>query len=203
MAGRIAGVGESTGETPPAMARFVTIALKADCGAEDAKVFKHDEQLKTSDAVSVEGGAERLACVSIQVGCSSDDLESEGYKICRICHLSPELAESAAEGWDQIQIGCGCKGDLGFAHSRCAEAWFRVKRNRICEICGLTAKNIVGEEDSSFMKLWNEGTSLDANNNPNLQVRASYLISKSFCNFFLSLLVLAIVLPWFFRAKFF
>ncbi|KAH0468101.1 hypothetical protein IEQ34_003134 [Dendrobium chrysotoxum] len=198
MDGGFAGDGESS-----ATERIVVIAIKYDSGAEDAKAFSPDELPKASGAVSVEGGAERRACVSISVECNSEDLESEGYKFCRICHLSPELAGSPAGGWEQIQIGCGCKGELGFAHRRCAEAWFRVKGNRICEICGRTAKNIVGEEDSSFMKLWNEGTSLDDNNNQNLQVRANCLISKSFCNFFLSFLVLVLVLPWFFKAKLF
>ncbi|KAJ6728454.1 hypothetical protein OIU74_006497 [Salix koriyanagi] len=45
---------------------------------------------------------------------------------------------------DLIQLGCRCKHDLGFAHLYCAEAWFKLKGNRICEICGVTAVNITG-----------------------------------------------------------
>ncbi|KAK8955707.1 hypothetical protein KSP40_PGU022526 [Platanthera guangdongensis] len=56
--------------------------------------------------------------------------ETEGEKLCRICHLSSEMVGSMEEGWELIEIGCGCKGDLGIAHRRCAEAWFRVKGNR-------------------------------------------------------------------------
>lgn len=47
-------------------------------------------------------------------------------KVCRICHLSSEQCE----GSDLIQLGCGCKGELGAAHRHCAEAWFMVKGDR-------------------------------------------------------------------------
>uniref|UniRef100_A0A2P2PXU3 RING-CH-type domain-containing protein n=1 Tax=Rhizophora mucronata TaxID=61149 RepID=A0A2P2PXU3_RHIMU len=30
---------------------------------------------------------------------------------------------------DLIQLGCGCKDDLGIAHAHCAEAWFKLKGN--------------------------------------------------------------------------
>lgn len=56
--------------------------------------------------------------------------ETEREKTCRICHLSSELVGSTEEGWELIEIGCGCKGELGIAHRRCGEAWFRVKGNR-------------------------------------------------------------------------
>lgn len=65
-------------------------------------------------------------------GADADDAESE--KVCRICHLSPDLSGvgGGAEGCELIQIGCGCRGGLGIAHRHCAEAWFRVKGNRYC-----------------------------------------------------------------------
>lgn len=46
-------------------------------------------------------------------------------EVCRICHLVRTM-----KGSEKIQIGCGCKGELGFAHRDCGEAWFREKGNR-------------------------------------------------------------------------
>lgn len=61
----------------------------------------------------------------------------DGEKVCRICHLnSDQLSESALDTSVQtttvelIDLGCGCKDDLGIAHSHCAEAWFKLKGNR-------------------------------------------------------------------------
>lgn len=53
-----------------------------------------------------------------------DDFE----KVCRICHL--DTYESGKKFVDLIEIGCGCKGELGFVHSHCAETWFKLKGNR-------------------------------------------------------------------------
>ena len=75
---------------------------------------------------------------------------------CRICHLPLETTKKAdEEGEDSdeqeeqgeeedeardgeeeeeyyglpLQLGCSCKGDLGVAHSKCAETWFKIKGN--------------------------------------------------------------------------
>ncbi|MBA0569283.1 hypothetical protein Golob_006724 [Gossypium lobatum] len=52
----------------------------------------------------------------------------DGERVCRICHLNSEqLLESndsistTAAVTDLIQLGCGCKDELGIAHSHCAE----------------------------------------------------------------------------------
>uniref|UniRef100_A0A0D9V5A5 RING-CH-type domain-containing protein n=1 Tax=Leersia perrieri TaxID=77586 RepID=A0A0D9V5A5_9ORYZ len=71
---------------------------------------------------------------------------------CRICHLVPE---GGVEPWSEvIRLGCGCKDELGAAHRQCAEAWFRIKGDRCCEICGSDAKNIIGLEVKKFMEEW-------------------------------------------------
>jgi len=67
----------------------------------------------------------------------------DGEKVCRICHLTSEgLLEATdttitatATSMDLIQLGCGCKDDLGFAHVNCAEAWFKLKGNRYMFFC--------------------------------------------------------------------
>lgn len=59
---------------------------------------------------------------------SSGGVESSREeKVCRICHLSPE---NSSENSELIQLGCGCKAELGFSHLHCAETWFKHKGNR-------------------------------------------------------------------------
>ncbi|KAJ6367877.1 hypothetical protein OIU78_000446, partial [Salix suchowensis] len=56
----------------------------------------------------------------------------DGERVCRICQLSSEgllestdaAATATTNTTDLIQIGCGCKDDLGCAHVYCAETWF-------------------------------------------------------------------------------
>lgn len=89
------------------------------------------------------GKTEDESCV-IDVKCG-DGTEfkkiSDGEMVCRICHLSSEQPLQNADddskrdptttnGNELIQLGCGCKDDLGIAHSHCAEAWFKLKGNR-------------------------------------------------------------------------
>ncbi|CAH9109293.1 unnamed protein product [Cuscuta epithymum] len=82
-----------------------------------------------------------------------EEEEGEERRDCRICHLSlsgsggiggdgePELSSGEA-----IELGCSCRGDLGTAHKQCAETWFKIRGNTICEICGETAVNIGREQ---------------------------------------------------------
>ncbi|KAL8460691.1 hypothetical protein ACS0TY_031492 [Phlomoides rotata] len=131
--------------------------------------------------------------------CSIDvDYSGEDGRICRICHLSAE--ESGKKGVDLMEVGCGCKGELGVAHLPCAEAWFRVKGNRLCEICGEIARNITGIGDNGFMEEWNE---TDSDNHNASDERRRCCNRQPLCNFIMSCLVIAFVLPWFFRVNMF
>ncbi|KAH7657759.1 Zinc finger RING/FYVE/PHD-type protein [Dioscorea alata] len=136
-------------------------------------------------------------------GADADDTESE--KVCRICHLSPDLSGvgGGAEGCELIQIGCGCRGELGIAHRHCAEAWFRVKGNRCCEICGVNAKNITGEDDSGFMEEWHERRTFSNRRRRNFSEGGSCWRGQPCCNFLMACLVIAFILPWFFRVNIF
>lgn len=124
----------------------------------------------------------------------------EGERVCRICHLSAK--ECGKEATGLMEIGCGCKGELGIAHSECAEAWFRVKGHRLCEICGETATNITGVSDNRFMEEWNERGSMDASTNFSDGSRRC-LSGQPLCNFLMACLVIAFILPWFFRVNMF
>ncbi|URD87191.1 PPR repeat [Musa troglodytarum] len=73
---------------------------------------------------------------------------------CRICHLS--LEKAAPESGAPIVLGCSCKDDLAAAHKQCAETWFKIKGNKICEICCSTASNVVGVSENEPSEQWNE-----------------------------------------------
>ncbi|KAL0328913.1 UNVERIFIED_CONTAM: hypothetical protein Scaly_2323900 [Sesamum calycinum] len=121
-------------------------------------------------------------------------------RVCRICHLNAK--ESGKTSLELMELGCGCKGELGIAHSLCAEAWFRVRGNRLCEICGETAKNVTGVGDNGFMEEWNENRSAESGTgSPDGSRRC--LRGQPLCNFLMACLVIAFVLPWFFRVNMF
>ncbi|KAH7549961.1 hypothetical protein ACOSP7_025014 [Xanthoceras sorbifolium] len=71
-------------------------------------------------------------------------LNDKPEKDCRICQLG--LESNSQEFQPLIELGCFCKGDLGAAHRKCAETWFKIKGNMTCEICGSTAVNVTGEQ---------------------------------------------------------
>ncbi|KAK3031045.1 hypothetical protein RJ639_035076, partial [Escallonia herrerae] len=73
---------------------------------------------------------------------------------CRICHLSLDVSNQ--ESGVPIELGCSCKADLAAAHKQCAEAWFKIKGNKICEICGSIARNVAGASEAELMEQWNE-----------------------------------------------
>lgn len=73
---------------------------------------------------------------------------------------------------------------------------------RLCEICGETAKNVTGVSDNRFLEEWNEqgitnGAAFSSGR------RRGCLHSQPLCNFLMACLVIAFVLPWFFRVNMF
>ena len=68
--------------------------------------------------------------------------------------------------------------------------------DRICEICGATAENIVGNENSNFMEQWNDA---DADAENRTEPHARCWQSLSLCNFFLACMVVTFILLWLFR----
>ncbi|KAG7026517.1 hypothetical protein SDJN02_10519, partial [Cucurbita argyrosperma subsp. argyrosperma] len=128
-----------------------------------------------------------------------------GERVCRICHLASNQASEPKTGTstsELIQLGCGCKDELGISHTHCAEAWFKLKGNRTCEICGEIAKNIEGVGDNSFMEEWNEGRSVDSYGNTSNR-GGGWWRGQPFCNFLMACLVITFVLPWFLRINIF
>ncbi|KAI5000242.1 hypothetical protein ZWY2020_004831 [Hordeum vulgare] len=129
------------------------------------------------------------------------DLDAGHGVACRICHLSPEGgdAPATAPGSEVIRLGCCCKEELGHAHRQCAEAWFRIKGDRRCEICGSDAKNITGLEVKKFMEDWH-GRRMDTTGDM-VERESTCWRRQPFCNFLLACLLIAFMLPWFFRVN--
>ncbi|KAK8618503.1 hypothetical protein V6N13_132492 [Hibiscus sabdariffa] len=118
----------------------------------------------------------------------------DGERVCRICHLNSEqslkstVSTSTTEvALDLIQLGCGCKDELGSAHGHCAETWFKLKGNRICEICGQTAKNISVVSDNRFIEDWHGQRSMSGVTTFSEQ-RAGCWRGQPFCNFLMACL---------------
>ncbi|CAG7905717.1 unnamed protein product [Brassica rapa] len=75
---------------------------------------------------------------SSSVSSVSDESEKS---VCRICK------SEVGYGQGLIELGCSCKGDLAFSHRQCAETWFKLKGNQVCEICHSDARNVIGANE--------------------------------------------------------
>uniref|UniRef100_A0A0A9HI73 RING-CH-type domain-containing protein n=1 Tax=Arundo donax TaxID=35708 RepID=A0A0A9HI73_ARUDO len=141
-----------------------------------------------------------MDAVVIDVERAAQPAEAHGVG-CRICHLGPEGDGSPAPGSEVIRLGCGCKDELGAAHRQCAEAWFRIKGDRRCEICGSDAKNITGLEVKKFMEKWHGQR---VTSTQTTEERESHCWRQQpFCNFLLASLLIIFMLPWFLRVNMF
>ncbi|XP_059288406.1 uncharacterized protein LOC132041723 [Lycium ferocissimum] len=127
-------------------------------------------------------------------------LDGDFEKVCRICHL--DTFESGKKWVDLIEIGCGCKGELGFVHSHCAETWFKLKGNRLCEICREIAKNVTGISDNRFIEEWNEARFIASATGSADRDRARWR-GQPFCNLLIACLIIVFLLPWFLRVSLF
>ncbi|KAL4366372.1 hypothetical protein GQ457_05G034560 [Hibiscus cannabinus] len=114
----------------------------------------------------------------------------DGERVCRICHLTSEQSYecTAAAATDLIHLGCRCKDELGIAHSRCAEAWFKLKGNRMCEICGQSAKNVTGVRDNRFIEDWHDRGSTSLGFSSSDQGAGCWR-GQPFCNFLMACLL--------------
>lgn len=105
----------------------------------------------------------------------------------------------------KIERDCSCKEDLAAAHKHCAEAWFKIKGNKTCEICGSIAHNVAGANEAELMEQWNEandatsaitapgGTSATSSDSRN------FWQGHRFLNFLLACMVFAFVISWLFH----
>ncbi|XP_047310018.1 uncharacterized protein LOC124913653 [Impatiens glandulifera] len=128
---------------------------------------------------------------------------------CRICQM--RLVEKGEEDEVGIELGCFCKGDLGDCHKKCAEAWFKLKGDTTCEICGAIAMNVVieppviNEADININAAaaaagaaGNLAPAVAANLDPILELQ-NYWHGRRVMNAILTCLVLALVISWIFH----
>ncbi|KAK8651168.1 hypothetical protein V6N13_140781 [Hibiscus sabdariffa] len=121
-------------------------------------------------------------------------------KDCRICHLG--LESGGHESGVPIELGCSCKDDLAAAHKHCAEAWFKIRGNKTCEICHSIARNVVGVifETAEQSNETNSSTATAA-----VSVPAPHIDSGGcwqghrFLNFLLACMVFAFLISWLFH----
>ncbi|KAL6544873.1 hypothetical protein OROMI_023735 [Orobanche minor] len=174
--------------------------LETEVGIEDDVVADSNAPARNK-AVRVDEAEQRSSCV---IDINGHDFVGENQRVvCRICHLSEK--ESGKTPIELMEIGCGCQGELGVAHSHCAETWFRVRGNRVCEICGEIAKNITGVDDAGFMEEWNESATAAGADTFTSSSDGSRrcLRGQPMCNSIMACLVIAFVLLWFFRVNMF
>ncbi|XP_019156850.1 PREDICTED: uncharacterized protein LOC109153434 [Ipomoea nil] len=128
---------------------------------------------------------------------------------CRICHLSMDSENQEPSGGMGmgmgmgvfIELGCSCKDDLAAAHKQCAEAWFKIKGNRICEICGSIASNVVCVNEAESIEMWSEANAAAvAGSRAAPQVESQrFWQGHRFLNFMLACMVFAFVISWLFH----
>ncbi|CAN1173869.1 hypothetical protein LINPERHAP2_LOCUS30935 [Linum perenne] len=166
---------------------------------------------RSSGASSSDGSELDLELgVVVQNEISDDDEEVHLSKVetrdCRICHLS--LDEES--GGLPIELGCSCKDDLAASHRHCAEAWFKIKGNKTCEICGSVARNVAGPtEAETAVDQWSEGNDQAAvaaaaaatSGNPQAESNPArhFWQGHRFLNFLLACMVFAFVISWLFH----
>ncbi|XVF40301.1 hypothetical protein PTKIN_Ptkin01aG0102600 [Pterospermum kingtungense] len=199
------GVGETPGQVGQVETIIVINTQEAACvdasngvlevkdnGLGSSKVMSERPKTKVAEAddscvidIKGSGGDRRLIKESW-----------DGERVCRICHLNSEQSlestdslSTTAAAMDLIQLGCGCKDELGIAHSHCAEAWFKLRGNRMCEICGQTAKNITGVRDNRFIEDWHDRGSTTVGVNSSDRGVGCWR-GQPFCNFLMACLTL-------------
>ncbi|KAL9371606.1 hypothetical protein Peur_036746 [Populus x canadensis] len=172
--------------------------------------FDRDHHFSASSSeISLSGeiGAHRNSSVSdclSEVDLESGSLDMEVHldnktqRDCRICHLGLETREQ--ECGVAIELGCSCKGDLGAAHKKCAETWFKIKGNTTCEICGATALGVAGEQTNEAHNASAEVLSAPAVPLILVETRA-FWHSRRLMNFLLACMVMAFVISWIFHFK--
>ncbi|KAL1544731.1 hypothetical protein AAHA92_21543 [Salvia divinorum] len=150
------------------------------------------------------GGAEKRESSVSECSVQIVDLEGGAQlhlakieRDCRICHLSID-ATNHDSGFP-IELGCSCKEDLAAAHNQCAEAWFKIKGDKTCEICGSLAKNVVGVTEAELTESYNETSDTAAAAASAAAQSRNFWQGRRFINFLLACMVFAFVISWLFH----
>ncbi|KAI9115849.1 hypothetical protein K1719_012779 [Acacia pycnantha] len=123
-------------------------------------------------------------------------------KECRICHMG--LESESHESGVPIELGCSCKDDLASAHKLCAETWFKIKGNRICEICHSAARNVFAPTEETTENLSDSSNTITLSTLPapvSPETRRFWQ-GRGFLNLLLICMVIAFVISWAFHFHF-
>ncbi|XP_011038572.1 PREDICTED: uncharacterized protein LOC105135381 [Populus euphratica] len=146
---------------------------------------------------------ERSSVSVVDLECGAPEIKLHLAKVerdCRICHLTMDAGN--LESGVPFELGCSCKDDLAAAHKQCAEAWFKIKGNKTCEICGSVARNVAGANETELAEQGNQ-----ANNGALATTTApvqpaetrNFWQGHQFLNFLLACMVFAFVISWLFH----
>ncbi|KAK7372447.1 hypothetical protein VNO80_05825 [Phaseolus coccineus] len=184
----------------------------ADEGCSDATDQSHERQSSSHDpgteivgVCEKERGSSASEC-SVEVDLEEGSVPEVKVHLdnverdCRICHLSMDMTNH--ESGTPIELGCSCKDDLAAAHKQCAEAWFKIKGNKTCEICGSIARNVAGAIEIQMTEQWNEANDAStvppSGTAPPTETR-NFWQGHRFLNFLLACMVFAFVISWLFH----
>lgn len=178
-----------------------------DRSDEQQKSSSHDSSTEIVGVCEKEGGSSASEC-SVEVDLEEGAVVNNEVKVhldnverdCRICHLSMDMTNH--ESGTPIELGCSCKDDLAAAHKQCAEAWFKIKGNKTCEICGSIAHNVPGAVEIQMTEQWNEANEAStvppSGPAPPAETR-NFWQGHRFLNFLLACMVFAFVISWLFH----
>lgn len=124
-----------------------------------------------------------------------DEEVGDESRECRICHLS------LGSGSNVIELGCDCKNDLAVAHFSCAEKWFKIRGNRICEICNSTVENVHVELELRQQPAAANASQVTTSIPPPSPAESTrnFWQGHRFLNFMLACMVFALVISWLFH----
>ncbi|KAK9057581.1 hypothetical protein SSX86_022417 [Deinandra increscens subsp. villosa] len=198
-------------------ARLDSSVAGEECGSSGIFSYNHSRMESSSEEeIDLESGE-----LEMKVHFSGNNNNNDNDKVndnnkkkCRICHLNFEIGGGGGgpaedeygdggEGGGAIELGCNCKGDLGTAHKQCAETWFKIKGNMICEICGAAAQNVGGDQTHETNHTTTETELVDrsAATGPVMaptEPRA-YLQGRRIMNILLGCMVFAFIISWLFH----
>ncbi|KAK8662537.1 hypothetical protein V6N13_092110 [Hibiscus sabdariffa] len=172
------------------------------CSMSSIEIIKEKEPCSISGTSSSSSSSSASLEVDLEYGVveSKPNLAKETERDCRICHLT--LDQTNHECGVPIELGCSCKDDLAAAHKHCAEAWFKIKGNRTCEICGSTARNVAAAAiDTDAIEQWNAAAVATATAPATVHAvgTRNFWQAHRFLNFLLACMVFAFVISWLFH----
>lgn len=175
----------------------VSSSSSSDCSVEIESAV-HEIEIKVHLATA----AAAAAATTTTTTNNNNRVEGErDCRICRICHLG--LESNSHESGVPIQLGCSCKDDLAAAHKQCAEAWFKIRGNKTCEICNSIARNVAGATEIETAELSNEVNNANATSSISAAIghgeTRSIWHGHRFLNFLLACMVFAFVISWLFH----